>query len=270
MIEQIRAARGEVRRAELHPFSQGQTNRQGGAQMAKYLPIYMFSDDTTALEAELKAEGEALKNLLGGKGSNLNIMTRAGLPVPPGFTVTTEQCIEYTELGRFADGLEEQIRACVAKVEDETGKEFGNPDNPLLVSVRSGARSSMPGMMDTVLNIGLNDDVAQGLIKLTGNERFVWDAYRRLIMMFGDVVMGVHRELFEECFKQVKAEEKVTEDTKVSVEGLKKTVAMEKEVYKKALGEEMHSKLIENKKVEWDRFRTHVSHYEIERYLPIL
>ncbi len=209
--------------------------------MAKYEPIYMFSDDTTALEEQLKAEGEALKNLLGGKGSNLNIMTRAGLPVPPGFTVTTEMCIEYTKLDAFPAGLEDAIRESVAKVEKETGKQFGNPDNPLLVSVRSGARSSMPGMMDTVLNIGLNDAVAQGLIKLTGNERFVWDAYRRLIMMFGDVVMGVHREEFEECFKKVKAEEGVSEDTEVSVDGLKKTVAMEKEVYKKALGEDFPS-----------------------------
>jgi pyruvate,orthophosphate dikinase len=205
--------------------------------MAKYKPVYMFSDDTTELEKQLAAEGEALKNLLGGKGANLNIMTRAGLPVPPGFTVTTEMCTEFTKLGgKFPPGLKEEILAAMKKLEEETGKKFGDPSNPLLVSVRSGARSSMPGMMDTVLNLGMNDEVVQGLIKLTGNERFAWDAYRRLIMMFGDVVMGVDRELFEHCLTQVKKEEGVKEDTEVSVEGLKKVVEMEKKVYEKEVG----------------------------------
>ncbi|MEN6345933.1 MAG: pyruvate, phosphate dikinase [Armatimonadia bacterium] len=205
--------------------------------MAKYKPVYMFSDDTTELEKELKHEGEALKNLLGGKGANLNIMTRAKLPVPQGFTVTTEMCNEFTRLGgKYPAGLKDAILACMRKLEAETGKEFGNPQNPLLVSVRSGARSSMPGMMDTVLNLGMNDEVADGMIAITGNERFVWDAYRRLIMMFGNVVMGVKRELFEGCFTEVKKEEGVTEDTEVSVEGLKKVVAMEKKVYSKEVG----------------------------------
>ena len=205
--------------------------------MGKYKPVYMFSDDTTKLEKQLAAEGEALKNLLGGKGANLNIMTRAKLPVPQGFTVTTEQCNEFTKLGlKFPAGLKEAILEAMAKLVKESGKNFGDPKNPLLVSVRSGARSSMPGMMDTVLNLGMSDKVAEGMIALTGNERFVWDAYRRLIMMFGNVVMGVNRELFEHCLAEVKKAEGVTEDTKVSVEGLKKVVAAEKVVYEKAVG----------------------------------
>ncbi|MBP8953489.1 MAG: pyruvate, phosphate dikinase, partial [Armatimonadetes bacterium] len=129
--------------------------------MAKYKPVYMFSDDAKALEEQLRAEGGMLKYLLGGKGANLNIMTSAGLPVPPGFTVTTEQCIEFMNAGhKFTAELKQAILEAKEKLEKETGKEFGNPDNPLLVSVRSGARDSMPGMMDTVLNLGMNDDVA--------------------------------------------------------------------------------------------------------------
>jgi pyruvate,orthophosphate dikinase len=205
--------------------------------MAKYKPVYMFSDDTTDLEKKLVAEGEALKNLLGGKGANLNIMTRAKLPVPQGFTVTTEMCIEFTKLGgKFPPGLKDEILASMKKLEKETGKNFGDPKNPLLVSVRSGARSSMPGMMDTVLNLGMNDKVLEGMVALTGNERFAWDAYRRLIMMFGNVVMGVDRELFEHCLSEVKKEEGVKEDTEVSVDGLKKVVEMEKKVFAKAVG----------------------------------
>lgn len=207
--------------------------------MGKFKPIYMFTDDANALAAELKKEGRALKDLLGGKGANLNIMTTLGIPVPPGFTITTEMCIAYLRGGKkFPPGLEEEIERSIQELEKQTGKKFGDPNNPLLVSVRSGARESMPGMMDTVLNIGMNDKVAEGLVKLTGNERFVYDAYRRLIMMFGDVVMGIERHLFEECFDKVKAEEGVTEDTAVSAAGLRKVVELEKAVYKKAIGKD--------------------------------
>lgn len=207
--------------------------------MGKFKPIYMFTDDANALAAELKKEGRALKDLLGGKGANLNIMTTLGIPVPPGFTITTEMCIAYLRGGKkFPPGLEKEIERSVQELEKQTGKKFGDPNNPLLVSVRSGARESMPGMMDTVLNIGMNDEVAEGLVKLTGNERFVYDAYRRLIMMFGDVVMGIERHLFEECFDKVKEEEGVTEDTAVSAAGLRKVVELEKAVYKKAIGKD--------------------------------
>jgi len=231
--------------------------------MAKYKPVYMFSDDAKALEEQLRAEGGMLKYLLGGKGANLNIMTSAGLPVPPGFTVTTEQCIEFMKAGhKFTAELKQAILEAKEKLEKETGKEFGNPDNPLLVSVRSGARDSMPGMMDTVLNLGMNDDVAQGMIRLTGNERFVWDAYRRFIMMFGNVVMGVDRELFEHCLAAVKKEEGVKEDTEVSAEGLKKVVEAEKAVYKKVVGKdfptEAEDQLIEGVRAvfeSWDNDR---------------
>jgi pyruvate, orthophosphate dikinase len=207
--------------------------------MGKYKPVYMFTDDATKLAAELKKEREALKNLLGGKGANLNIMMTQGVPVPPGFTVTTEQCIEFMKAGnKMPAGLDKEIDKAVVELEKQTGKTLGDPQNPLLVSVRSGARDSMPGMMDTVLNVGMNDQVAEAMVEMTGNERFVFDAYRRLIMMFGDVVMGVKRHAFEECLNEVKQAEGVKEDTQVSAAGLRKVVELEKGVYKKALAKD--------------------------------
>src|SRR5690348_11952240 len=135
-----------------------------------------------------KAEGSAaLKDLLGGKGANLADMTLVPLPVPPGFTITTETCGQYNDSGqKLPAGLMEEVRANMTKVESATGKQFGNPDNPLLVAARSGAKMSMPGMMDTVLNIGLNDQVVEGLARLSNNERFAYDSFRRLVNMFGD------------------------------------------------------------------------------------
>src|SRR5262249_4914923 len=146
------------------------------------------------------AEGDAtMRGELGGKGAGLAEMTNAGLPVPPGFTITTEACNDYFAAGeKLPDGLWDDVLAAVAEVEQETGKGFGNAANPLLVSVRSGAKFSMPGMMDTVLNLGLNDQTLHGLIALTGNERFGWDAYRRFIQMFGRIVMDVKAERFDE------------------------------------------------------------------------
>ena len=151
--------------------------------MKKY--VYMF------------AEGNAgMKNLLGGKGSNLAEMTRLGLPVPQGFTITTEACNEYYDAGGVLTAeMEEQIFKSMAEMEILTGKVFGDLKNPLLVSVRSGARASMPGMMDTVLNLGLNDEVVEVLAKETGNPRFAYDSYRRFITMFGDVVMEIDKEI---------------------------------------------------------------------------
>ncbi len=206
--------------------------------MSDFKRCYMFNEDMDALAQELEAEGRGLKDLLGGKGSNLCLMTNAGIPVPPGFTLTADTCIEYVELGDLPAGLEDEVKENMAKLEDWVGKRFGDPDNPLLVSVRSGAKFSMPGMMDTVLNLGMNDEVAAALVKLSGDERFVWDAYRRFVMMFGDVVRGIDRELFEQCLDEVKQDEGVTDDVAVSVEGLKKVVHCEKRVYEQQLGED--------------------------------
>ena len=177
------------------------------------------------------------KLLLGGKGANLADMTAIGLPVPAGFTITTDTCAAYyDEGGRFPKGLVDQIRAGIKRLEKETGKSFGSDTDPLLVSVRSGAAVSMPGMMDTVLNLGLTEKSVRGLAELTGNERFAWDAYRRLINMYGDVVMGVDHHHFENAFDKVKKDLGVTLDTDVPAEGLKKLCDEYRKVYKKHVG----------------------------------
>jgi len=205
--------------------------------MASKKRVYLFNEDAKPIAAELEKEGRELRELLGGKGSNLMLMTNSEIPVPPGFTITTDTCIEYIENDhQLPEGLEDEVLECMQKLEEWTGKKFGDAENLLLVSVRSGAKFSMPGMMDTVLNLGMNDEVAKALGKLTGDERFVYDAYRRLIMMFGDVVKEVDRELFEECLTKVKKEEGVEDDVEVSAEGLKKVVELEKRVYQEQLG----------------------------------
>ena len=145
-----------------------------------------------------------LKDLLGGKGANLAEMTNLGLPVPPGFTITTEACRAYLRDGRVPAGLDEEVESHLAALEEEMGRGLGQADDPLLVSVRSGAKFSMPGMMETVLNIGLNDESVHGLAKQAGNERFAWDSYRRLIQMFGKTVLGIEGELFEGALEKVK------------------------------------------------------------------
>ena len=160
--------------------------------------VYLFTEVEEA-EKHVNGSWDAVRSLLGGKGANLFEMTRIQLPVPPGFTVTTEACNAYLASGnRFPEGMWDQELAALAQVEKVTGKKFGDPSDPLLVSCRSGAKFSMPGMMDTVLNIGLNDETAEGMIKLTDDARFVYDSYRRLIQMFGSVVMGVPDEPFDE------------------------------------------------------------------------
>jgi pyruvate,orthophosphate dikinase len=185
-----------------------------------------------------KAEGGAhLKDLLGGKGANLADMTLVPLPVPPGFTITTETCGEYNDAGqKLPAGLMDEVKLNLAKVEKATGKKFGDANNPLLVACRSGAKVSMPGMMDTVLNIGLNDAVVEGLAKLTGNERFSYDSYRRLINMFGDTVMGVDHHHFEHELSEVKNAKGVELDTDLDTEGLKEVVQRYKAVYSKHVG----------------------------------
>ncbi len=187
-----------------------------------------------------KTEGKGLgKLLLGGKGLNLAEMTSIGLPVPPGFTITTDVCSEYYSTGKkLPPALMEDVEKNIRLLEKELGKRFGDNKNPLLVSVRSGAAVSMPGMMNTILNLGLNDVSTAGLANATSNERFAWDAYRRLINMFGDVVMGIDHEHFEHAFDRIKTSFKVKEDTDVPAEGLKRLCADYKVLYKKHTGEE--------------------------------
>jgi len=186
-----------------------------------------------------KAEGSAdMKDLLGGKGANLADMTKVPLPVPPGFTITTETCGEYNDAkGKLPKGLMEEVRFNVAKIEKASAKTFGDVNNPLLVACRSGAKVSMPGMMDTVLNIGLNDAVVEGLSKLTGNPRFAYDSYRRLINMFGDTVKGCDHEHFEHELSAVKKARGVALDTDLNADDLKEVVARYKKVYEHHVGE---------------------------------
>jgi len=178
-----------------------------------------------------------MKGLLGGKGAGLAEMTRAGLPVPPGFTITTEACNDYFSAGeKLPDGLWQDVQAAMGEVERETGKGFGGRDNPLLVSVRSGSKFSMPGMMDTVLNLGLNEETLPGLIALTQNERFGWDAYRRFIHMFGRIVLGVPGERFDEALDQAKHRRDAKADTDLDATALRELVGTYKGIVKDATG----------------------------------
>ena len=186
-----------------------------------------------------KSEGsKEMKDLLGGKGANLAEMTSIGLPVPPGFTIDTKTCADYNESGgTLPDGLLGEVHENMTLVEKEIGKQFGSENNPLLVSVRSGAAVSMPGMMDTVLNLGLTDKAVDGLTKVSGNRRFALDAYRRLINMFGDVVMGVPHDKFEAEFDSIKARHGVTLDTELNESGLEELIEAYKNVYSDATGD---------------------------------
>ncbi|NBD35214.1 MAG: pyruvate, phosphate dikinase [Chloroflexi bacterium] len=179
-----------------------------------------------------------MKEIFGGKGAGLMAMTAAGAPVPPAFTITTEACIEYMETNELPEGMWDQTLEALEDIEEQTGKTFGEGKNPLLVSVRSGARVSMPGMMDTVLNLGLNDETRASLAKLTDNEWFSYDAHRRFISMFSDIVMGYSRLHFEEKLEELKEKEGVELDTEVSLEGLKWLVEEYKKMYKARFGEE--------------------------------
>ncbi len=185
-----------------------------------------------------QAEGRAdMRNLLGGKGANLAEMSNLGLPVPPGFTVTTEVCTAYYKNDRtYPNDLRGQIDKAMAKVEDIVGAKFGDADRPLLVSVRSGARASMPGMMDTVLNLGLNDATVAGIAKASSNERFAWDSYRRFIQMYSDVVLGVDHHHFEEILEQLKADKGVSADTDLDAGDLKRVVLSYFELVERELG----------------------------------
>ena len=192
--------------------------------MAKW--VYLFS------------EGNAtMRNLLGGKGANLAEMTNLGLPVPQGFTITTEACTQYYEDGRkINDEIMGQIMEHIGKMEEITGKKFGDKENPLLVSVRSGARASMPGMMDTILNLGLNEEVVEVLANKSGNPRWAWDCYRRFIQMFSDVVMEVGKKYFEELIDKMKEEKGVTQDVELTADDLKELANQFKAEYKEKIG----------------------------------
>ena len=171
----------------------------------------------------LFSEGNAkMRELLGGKGANLAEMTNLGLPVPQGFTITTEACTKYYEDGREINPeIKAEITEYISKLEEITGKKFGDKENPLLVSVRSGARASMPGMMDTILNLGLNEQVVETLAEKSGNPRWAWDCYRRFIQMYSDVVMEVGKKYFEQLIDKMKAEKGVTLDVELTAEDLK-------------------------------------------------
>ena len=195
-------------------------------ELKKY--VYMFTETD-----------ETMKNLCGGKGANLGQMTKLGLPIPQGFTVTTEACTYYYENNeKLSSGIKEQIEEAMSKLEKITQKKFGDPKNPLLVSVRSGARVSMPGMMDTILNLGLNDEVVAGLAEITQNPRFAYDSYRRFIQMYSDVVMGLSKKRFEEIIDEMKEELKIVSDLEFTAEDFKVMIEKFKAFYKEELNED--------------------------------
>ena len=188
--------------------------------------VYLFSEGNGSM-----------RELLGGKGANLAEMTVMGLPVPQGFTITTEACTQYYEDGeRINDEIQAQIMEYIVKMEEITGKKFGDTENPLLVSVRSGSRASMPGMMDTILNLGLNEEVVEVLAKKSGNPRWAYDCYRRFIQMYSDVVMEVGKKYFEELIDKMKEERGVTQDVDLTAEDLKELATQFKAEYKGKIG----------------------------------
>lgn len=221
--------------------------------MTKY--VYLFSEGNASM-----------RNLLGGKGANLAEMTGLGLPVPRGFTITTEACTRYYQDGKLIEkDIEDEIYQYLNKMEQVVGKQFGNPENPLLVSVRSGSRASMPGMMDTILNLGLNDVVVEGLAKLTNNPRFAYDSYRRFMHMFSDVVMGIEKNKFEHILEDMKNKKGVHLDTDLDANDLKELVKKYHELYNKEMGkgfpQEPREQLMEAVKAvfrSWDNPRANV------------
>ena len=184
--------------------------------------VYLFSEGNGSM-----------RELLGGKGANLAEMTNLGMPVPQGFTITTEACTQYYQDGRqINEEIQDEIMEYMGKLEDISGKKFGDKNNPLLVSVRSGARASMPGMMDTILNLGLNDVVVEAFAKKTKNPRFAYDSYRRFIQMYSDVVMEVGKKYFEELIDEMKKARGVTLDTELTAKDLKELAEQFKAEYK--------------------------------------
>ena len=191
----------------------------------------------------LFSEGNAkMRELLGGKGANLAEMTGMGLPVPQGFTISTEACTQYYEDGRQINpDIQAEIMEYISKMGKICGKKFGDKENPLLVSVRSGARASMPGMMDTILNLGLNEEVVEVLAKKSGNPRWAWDCYRRFIQMYSDVVMEVGKKYFEQLIDEMKEKKGVTQDVELTAEDLKELAGQFEAEYKSKIGEDFPS-----------------------------
>ena len=229
--------------------------------MSKY--VYLFS------------EGNAtMRELLGGKGANLAEMTNLGLPVPQGFTISTEACTQYYEDGRqINDGIMAEIMENISKMEAITGKKFGDKENPLLVSVRSGARASMPGMMDTILNLGLNEEVVETLSRKSNNPRWAWDCYRRFIQMFSDVVMEVGKKYFEKLIDQMKEKKGIEFDVDLTAEDLKELANQFKAEYKNQLGKDFPTdpkeQLFEAIKAvfrSWDNPRANI--YRMDHDIP--
>src|SRR5437870_2338134 len=207
-----------------------QITRSGLDEAVKQSPnkwVYLFSEGNASM-----------RDLLGGKGAGVAEMTNAGLPVPPGFTITTEACNAYYDSGKqFPQGMWEQVREGIKIVEQQTGKGFGKQENPLLVSVRSGAKFSMPGMMDTVLNLGINDETVQGLVELTGDERFAYDAYRRFIQMFSKIVLDTDPRDFERVLDQYKERAGVKTDAELPADALKQIVREFKQIAERESGQ---------------------------------
>mgnify|MGYP003085746033 CR=1 FL=1 len=223
----------------------------------------------------LFTEGNAkMRELLGGKGANLAEMTNIGLPVPQGFTISTEACTQYYEDGKQINSeIQAQIMEYIEKMEKITGKKFGDLENPLLVSVRSGARASMPGMMDTILNLGLNEQVVEVLAKKSGNPRWAWDCYRRFIQMFSDVVMEVGKKYFEALIDKMKTKKGVTYDVELTAEDLKELANEFKAEYKEKIGKDFPSdpkeQLFEAIKAvfrSWDNPRANI--YRMDHDIP--
>ena len=206
----------------------GAKRGRASEQAAKY--VYFFADG--------RAEGSsARRDMLGGKGAELAEMTNLGVPVPPGFTITTEAWVAYNAGGRkYPAGLWAQVERNLAKLESAVGSRLGDPQGPLLVSVRSGARASMPGMMDTVLNLGLNDGTVEGLARQTRSPRFAWDCYRRFLTIFGDVVLGIERRAFDELLDRVKADSGASSDAEVPEPALRALVAQFKQLVEARTG----------------------------------
>src|SRR3954463_10871901 len=200
----------------------------------------MATETGTKWGYEFSEGSRDMRDLLGGKGANVAEMTRVLGPerVPAGFTITTEACVAYMREDGFPDGLDDQIADALGQLEEQAGKKLGDPDDPLLVSVRSGARESMPGMLDTVLNLGLNDESVEGLAKQTENERFAWDSYRRFVQMYANVVKGVEGEKIEKEIKGIKKDRGVEDDTDLDADALRELVDTFKGLYKDQTGEE--------------------------------
>src|SRR3954449_1036522 len=200
----------------------------------------MATETGTKWVYEISEGARDMRDLLGGKGANVAEMTRVLGPerVPAGFTITTEACVAYMREDGFPDGLDDQISEALGQLEEQAGKKVGDADDPLLVWVRSGARESMPGMLDTVLNLGLNDESVEGLAKQTENERFAWDSYRRFVQMYGNVARGMPGEAFEDAIKEQKQQAGVKDDTELSTDDLKVLTGRFKELYRDQTGED--------------------------------